>query len=327
MKYTAQAPTRLSIACGGTDVPPFCNKYGGRALNIAINIRNHAELDIIKGDQSFLSCLGTSYMFDVKKPELDCPREVKLAMGVVDFFRPKQNFNLETSFDHIPNTGLGGSGSAGVMLVALFNKWLNYGLKVDKIYKLAWDIENTLLGRTGIQDQVAGLFGGLNYIKIDKLHETKKDITVYREVSPDIIHEFRECLLLFYLGEQRESSKIQEQMIDQENKFNKMNTIAESAYGALLARDYDQMGNYLNDMWELKQAVSPASTSKLANEAYYKAMTAGAWGGKVTGAGKGHMVFMASPDKHEKIRKRLYKLDEVDFNFDYNGCEVRRVNE
>ena len=41
----AIAPTRLSLFGGGTDLPIYSDKYGGMVISMAINLRQHIELN------------------------------------------------------------------------------------------------------------------------------------------------------------------------------------------------------------------------------------------------------------------------------------------
>ena len=49
---TFLAPLRLSLAGGGTDVPPFCNESGSKVINLAINKFVKVEIEEIKNQFS-----------------------------------------------------------------------------------------------------------------------------------------------------------------------------------------------------------------------------------------------------------------------------------
>lgn len=41
MKVIATAPSRISLAGGGSDTAPYCEEYGGAVISLAINLRQH----------------------------------------------------------------------------------------------------------------------------------------------------------------------------------------------------------------------------------------------------------------------------------------------
>ena len=52
-------------------------------------------------------------------------------------------------------------------------------------------------------------------------------------------------------------------------------------------------------------------------------MKAGATGGKLLGAGNGgFLMFFASPEKHEFIKKSLKRLKQIKMGFDLLGSEI-----
>ena len=56
MIYRSKAPLRIGLAGGGTDVSPYCERYGGAVLNATVNLYARASLrKTKKGVVSFFS--------------------------------------------------------------------------------------------------------------------------------------------------------------------------------------------------------------------------------------------------------------------------------
>ena len=79
----------------------------------------------------------------------------------------------------------------------------------------------------------------------------------------------------------------------------------------------------MNIHWEYKQQRSNQITNHEINKIYKLALKNGAIGGKLVGAGGGGFLMFYTNDK-EKLRNfmKKKKLQEVRFNFDFNGTRT-----
>jgi mevalonate kinase len=72
-----------------------------------------------------------------------------------------------------------------------------------------------------------------------------------------------------------------------------------------------------------KKSLQKNITNPEINEIYGKAISLGAYGGKLLGAGAGgFLLIFARPELHEKIRQKLSPLITVPVAFDYIGTRI-----
>ncbi len=77
----------------------------------------------------------------------------------------------------------------------------------------------------------------------------------------------------------------------------------------LLAGDVKGMAQMLHEGWVRKKSLSSSAPNTLVDEIYNAGLDAGAWGGKILGAGGGGCVlFIAPPERHEEIRIGMRKF-------------------
>jgi len=320
MKIISTAPTRISLFGSATDLPVYYMDNGGMVISMSINIRQRFGLQT-----------------DYKSPHMEIKesKNVKFYENLVgdssfyDAFIDEFNFDsiyLEQTFEGPIESGLGASASAAVALIGAIDKAQDLKMTRAEIAEKAWDIANNKLNLySGKQDEYAAAFGGFNryfftdkYIKVEAVNKKSRAIT--------------DWMLLFYTGENRTRAKIQEQLKTltkkQKKSLDKILETARTASRALTYQNYDWVGNLLHESWEYKKESNKYMTTKHTDKIYKTAIKAGANGGKLCGAGQGgHMMFIAEPQTHEEIIKKLTKLgcNHVDFSIDYNGLEVRRV--
>ena len=92
-------------------------------------------------------------------------------------------------------------------------------------------------------------------------------------------------------------------------------------------KSLDDFGLLLNEAWQFKKSLSDLVSNEFIDITYKKAISAGATGGKVLGAGGGgFMLFYAPGDKHESIRNALSNLMYIPFQFENSGSSIVLYN-
>ena len=95
----------------------------------------------------------------------------------------------------------------------------------------------------------------------------------------------------------------------------------------LQKNNVDAMGELLHENWMLKKSLASGISNPLIDETYEKAMSAGALGGKLLGAGgAGFMIFYVRPEQQEAVRAALSHLREMDFEMDNSGASIVHVD-
>jgi len=161
-KIISQAPGRVDLG-GGIDhriISLLCHENKLATFNIAVKLYTRITLEsyipgriLINSDKigskEFIS--NTPYFND----------KFALVLAIASFFRVDGvKISINTEFP--PISGLGGSGSLSVALISAFVKALNLKYSLKKIVWLAHSIEDSLFKNTGLQDQAAACFGGIN---------------------------------------------------------------------------------------------------------------------------------------------------------------------
>jgi D-glycero-alpha-D-manno-heptose-7-phosphate kinase len=135
--------------------------------------------------------------------------------------------------------------------------------------------------------------------------------------------------MMFYTGQLHSASAIlkeQKQNIaagDKEANQLKMCGLARELREELQKNNIDAMGEILHQNWLLKKTLASGISNPAIDEAYEKAMGAGAIGGKLLGAGGGgFLVFYVQPEYQENVRKSMSDLMYIPFEFENGGTRV-----
>ena len=319
----SRTPFRISFFGGGTDYPSWYLQHGGAVL--ATTIDKYCYLTC-RHLPPFFSCkyhivwskIETCQSIDeILHPVV---REVLRYLGV------DVGLSVHHQGDLPARSGIGSSSAftVGIMhaLYAL------QGQMVDKL-KLAQEsiyIEREVLKETvGSQDQISVAYGGFNHVTFSQNEEiTIMPLTIKKERVRDL----NDHLMLFYTGIERTATDIaQSYVYDIQSKSHQLNLMAEMVNESISIlsseEDLTRFGRLLDEAWKLKRSLSTQVSSTVIDQLYDLAISAGAVGGKITGAGGGgFLLVFAEPGKHENIKENLKKLIHVPFQFEFSGSQI-----
>jgi D-glycero-alpha-D-manno-heptose-7-phosphate kinase len=319
MIVRARAPLRLGFAGGGTDVSPYADRFGGAVMNATIARYAYATIEILNGDRVLLESVDQ----DIKK---DYPAGSSLTPdGHLDLLKAVYNrimrdynggkflsLKISTYSEAPPGSGLGSSSTLVVALVTAFGELLSLSLGEYDIASLAYVIERKdaqLSG--GRQDQYAAAFGGFNYMEF---HQDEHVIVNPLRIRTDIINELEARIVLCFTGVSRQSASIISEQSDNVEKndpksleaMHAMKSSAGVMKEALLRGDFIRLAAAFQDSWKNKINMAKSITNSHINQLLDVAVDAGAYAGKISGAGGGgFMMFLVEPERRLKLINAL----------------------
>ena len=315
MKIFSQAPCRLGLFGGGTDIEPYASSHGGIVINMAINLRQKMTL------------FSENDIFAIPKNVFPPGANPEFYYKIWEEFKVNggHHTRIKCEFDGIVESGLGSSAAAAVAIVGAINKQQNLRMTLQEIAEKAWDIEVNKIGLYGgKQDQYAAAFGGVNVLEFSE--EGVKVTPLARGFVENLIPS----LGLFYTGQNRKSAVIQEEFkkltSEKIASFNQIKKLAVDAIDPISRGDVETVGRFLDIGWQLKKQSNKGATNKKIDEIYEYALKNGALGGKAMGAGGGgFMFFVCPPEKKAGFIEAMKDkgLEWWDFSADFQGLDVR----
>jgi D-glycero-alpha-D-manno-heptose-7-phosphate kinase len=328
-RIRARAPLRISFAGGGTDVPPFPALEGGCVLSATIDRYAHGSL-VPRTDR-----LVTIESVDFKTTtEMTLDNEI-LSDGSLDLIKAAvrrfgrigtDGYDLVLRSNAPPGSGLGSSSTMMVALTGLLARHYGMTMGAYPTAQLAWAIEREDLGIAGgMQDLYAATFGGFNFIEF-----SDRVIVNPLRIRDEIALELELCLLLCFTGITRDSARVIE---DQTRRaaagaeetlagLRAQKELAVAMKAALLTGELSDFGALLGEAWNQKKRMSPFISNDRIDELYDIALSNGALGGKITGAGGGGYILLYCDftKKHRVMDAlELAGAELIEFAFDSRG--------
>jgi D-glycero-alpha-D-manno-heptose-7-phosphate kinase len=273
--------------------------------------------------------LGTRYRIAWSKFEtVDRRDDIQHAgvRGCLEYLGIDKCFEVNHAGDLPARSGIGSSSAFTVAMLNALHALEGRHVNKAELARQAIEVEQVVLKETvGIQDQIECAHGGLNFIQIrrDGSYDVHPII-----LSADRLHALQSHCMLFFTGLVRNSSDVAKSQID--NLHNRVQQIKDmmkmAEEGLRILADYsipiEQFGELLHEGWLLKRGMSALVTNYDIDAAYSRAMSCGAIGGKLLGAGGGgFMLVFARPEDQARIRESVGML-EVPVAFESTGSQI-----
>jgi D-glycero-alpha-D-manno-heptose-7-phosphate kinase len=319
----SRTPYRISFFGGGTDYPAWYREHGGAVLATTID------------KYCYLTCRYLPPFFEHRirvvysniemvhnADEISHPA-VREALR---FMKIRRGIEIHHDGDLPARSGMGSSSAFTVGLLHALHALKGQMPGKEKLAKEAIHIEQNILKEAvGSQDQVLAAYGGLNQVTFLRNGE----FVVRQMVLPQKrIRELAAHLMLFYTGIKRTASDIASTFVDNLKKkqthLKTMHSMVEEAVSILSGKgNITEFGKLMHEGWKIKRDLSAKISNSHVEQLHDAAMSAGALGGKLTGAGGGgFLLLFVPPLRQAAVRDKLNKLIYVPFNFDFAGSQI-----
>jgi D-glycero-alpha-D-manno-heptose-7-phosphate kinase len=314
-----RTPLRVSLFGGGTDLPAYYRRYGGRVLSLTIDkfvdvvVKCRWDRDIVLGYTGERVGAVDEIAHPITRESL------RLAKA-----RP----GLEiASMSDVPTQG-SGLGASSAFTVGLLHALLGIaGQRPDaaRLAELACEVELGRLGEPiGKQDQYAAAVGGCREYRF---HENGSVTTEPVGVSARKLDELARHVLMFHTGRTRRASDVlrdhSDRMPSTMSNLHALSEMVPPGRQSLLDGDIAAVGDLLHEAWERKKSLSPKIGFEGLDDLYRAGRSHGAFGGKLLGAGGGgYLFFLAPPERHDKIRTALTGLPDMPVRFVSGGSRL-----
>ncbi len=319
MIINSSAPTRVDLAGGTIDIPPlFLFHDGASTVNFAISLLAKCRIETRDDDRIILESIDRGVTFETSFEcfdELRHEPRLELLAKLVHFFRPEGGFHMTTESQAPAGAGLAGSSTLNIACIGALNKLVGNRYPPERFIPIAANVECQVIRvPTGFQDYFSAQHGGASSIHFGVDGMRREPLTIDTETL-----EAR--IAVCYTGEPRNSGtnnwEITKRHIDGDPElFDIFEGIRDGAVDlrkALLAGDWDEVGEVLKKGYATRKRLSPHITTPHMDELIDRAIASGAIAAKVCGAGGGGCIaFFCEDGKRPEVEAAISQLNGVE---------------
>ena len=325
----SSAPTRIDLAGGTLDIwPLYLFHDGAQTLNAAISLRAHCSITPRSDHRIVIISDDTGRRVEVEHwSELrDNNHDLELLGRLLHHFQG-HGLELRTRSESPVGAGIAGSSALNIAICGALAAWTERPLTDEQMLQLAMNVEAQVIDvPTGVQDYRPALYGGVNAVELGVAG-------VRRVALPVEASELSRRIVLAYTGASRNSGinnwEVTKRHIDGDTdvqrRFAHIRDVAIAMRAALECGDWPEVGRRVAEEWENRKGLAPGVTTPAIDGMLEAAREAGAWSGKVCGAGGGGCLFCIGPPENVPAIARAIQnagARVLDFKVEEEGLRV-----
>ncbi len=335
MIVRARAPTRLDLAGGFTDVPPYSARAGGAVTNVAISLYAHALVRRRRGGVRLHALDYGAHVSARRASELPVEGDLALLAAAAKRYGPRGDFEIVTHADYPSGSGLGGSGAMGVAVVAALAAARGASPLPAEVAQLAHRLETEdAKVPGGRQDQYSAALGGFEFLEFEDPAVRATRLDVPAACMRDLEHH----LVLCYVGASRFSGRTITRVMARYEAgdaavtaaLDGLRACALAMRDALLRGDVAAVGEVLSEDWRHMKALGPELETAKMRTLIEAAGRAGAKAWKACGSGAGGcLLFLAPTGEEHALAEHLCEAGGtiLRYTFDVTGVQAWRSQE
>jgi D-glycero-alpha-D-manno-heptose-7-phosphate kinase len=294
----SSAPTRIDLAGGTLDIwPLYLFHDGAQTLNAALSLRAHCSIAPRSDRRILITSDDTNLRVEVDHwSELKGHHDLKL-LGLLLHYFQVDGLEVRTRSESPVGAGITGSSALNIAVCGALAAWTEQHVSDEQLLQIAMNVEAQAIDvPTGVQDYRPAMYGGVSAV------ELRVD-GVKRVALPVDADELSRHVVVAYTGASRNSGinnwEVTKRHIDGDRevqqRFGRIRDIAAKMRPALERSDWPEVGKQVADEWENRKGLAPGVTTPTIDAMLAAAGKAGAWSGKVCGAGGGGCLFCIGP--------------------------------
>jgi D-glycero-alpha-D-manno-heptose-7-phosphate kinase len=308
----SSAPTRVDLAGGTIDIPPiFLFHEGAATINFAVDLMARCRIETRSDDKIILESIDRGVKFETDLGhfhELAHEPRLELLSKLVYFFKPEIGLHMVTESEAPAGAGLAGSSTLNIACVGALNHLAGGRYQPEEFIPIAANVETQVIKvPAGFQDYYSAQYGGVACIHF-------RPDGFRREALATDTAVLESRIAVCYTGEPRNSGtnnwEITKRHIDGDNElFDIFEGIRDGSLElreALLANDWNGVGEILKRSYPLRKRLSPNITTSHMDDLIEAALENGAIAAKVCGAGGGGCIaFFCEENGRGEVEKAL----------------------